>query len=312
MGSTFAILPAEISQAGQSAAVPFTISSTEFQGGRGGRITLGFDVVGNSTSTVSPVVATVQPAGVSASGHGPGGHRTLRVEHARYASKVNRSSNLDSNTTPGGLVTVNVPKSGAAAAEFTAQIKGRNSTTGNVLVGLYLPGDADGDGKITKTDLKAVKSEIGLNANSSKYSFDADANRDGQINGADLRIVQQNMGASTVVVPVVQVNLNPASDSYIQDRITDIRTVNFTGTSTPGATITFTEIDGKAPTTSTVVDSNGNFSLDETLGNGANNFKVTSSDGLGQTITGQIATVTYTTNPPKVVTPSDLTGGSSS
>ena len=43
------------------------------------------------------------------------------------------------------------------------------------------------------------------------------------------------------------------------------------------------------------------------LGDGANNFKVTTTDAFGQSISGQIAPVTYTLHPPTVINnPSQL------
>ena len=37
------------------------------------------------------------------------------------------------------------------------------------------------------------------------------------------------------------------------------------------------------------------------LGDGSNTFNVTTTDAFGQSITGQIAPVTYSTNPPQVI-----------
>ncbi|HEV3165639.1 MAG TPA: hypothetical protein VGZ22_16550, partial [Isosphaeraceae bacterium] len=57
--------------------------------------------------------------------------------------------------------------------------------------------------------------------------------------------------------------------------------------------ITYTEVAGKAAPVTTTADSAGNYSIIVTLGNGANNFMVTSVDAFGQTISGKIAPVTF-------------------
>jgi hypothetical protein len=90
-------------------------------------------------------------------------------------------------------------------------------------------------------------------------------------------------------------------------RITNFRTVHFTGAATPGAAITFTEINHNSPGATTTADTSGNYSIMVPLGDGSNTFNVTSTDPFGQTITGQIQPVTYTTTPPQPITnPSQL------
>ena len=109
-----------------------------------------------------------------------------------------------------------------------------------------------------------------------------------------------DLNASTKVSPIISVNLNPTDDP-LGDRITADKTVNFTGTVTPGATVTFSEINKNSPGAITTADSSGNYSIMVPLGPGSNTFNVTTQDAFGQTISGQIAAVTYSTNPPTVV-----------
>jgi hypothetical protein len=190
------------------------------------------------------------------------------------------------------------------------QIQGQYSTTGSYLVGFYLPGDANGDGTVNSTDLQTMMSELGSTPSSSgtKYTFDADTNRDGRISLSDLQVGSQNLGASTKISPVINVNLDPATDGPMHSRITNFRNVHFTGTSTPGATVNFTEINSNSPGATGTADSSGNFSIMVPLGDGSNTFKVASTDSFGQTISGQISPVTYTLHPPVVVnTPANLT-----
>ena len=84
----------------------------------------------------------------------------------------------------------------------------------------------------------------------SNYNFNADVNRDGVINGQDLTAAKKDLGASTLVSPVVSVNLDPASDPAA-DRTTPFSTVHFNGTVTPNATVTFVDNSSGGVTTTT-------------------------------------------------------------
>ena len=121
-----------------------------------------------------------------------------------------------------------------------------------------------------------------------------------------------NYGAKTTVSPIITVNLDPATDGPLNDRITNHNPVHFTGTVTPNATVTFSEINGNSPGATTTADAAGNYSIWVPLGNGSNTFQVTTTDAFGQSISGQIAPVTFSTNPPQIITsPSQLTSTNS-
>ncbi|MBV8310972.1 MAG: hypothetical protein JO344_11335, partial [Planctomycetaceae bacterium] len=163
-------------------------------------------------------------------------------------------------------------------------------------------------GTVTQADLQTIKSDLGVTASSSNYNFDADVLRDGIISPADLAFASMNLGASTKISPIISVNLNPATDGPLNDRITNFKTVNFTGMVTPGATVTFTEINNNSPSATTTADASGNYSIMVPLVKGSNTFAVTTQDAFGQSISGQIAPLTYSANPPKVInTPAQLT-----
>ena len=301
MGSTFAIVPGSVDKAGQVSSVQFKIDPTMFTPGRGGKITLGIDIAADSTasSPVKPQIVSVKDAS---------GHVTM-VQHSRYSASIVKSSKLATPVSSATLVTLPVPKAGQAPANYTVQVKGNYGTTGKYLVGFYLPGDAKGTGTVDATNLQTIMSEFGSTPTTAgtKYTFDADANRDGKISIADLQIASKNLGAKTTVSPVIDVNLDPATDGPLHSRITNFRTVHFTGSSTPGATITFTEVANNSPGATTTANDKGDYSIMVPLGDGANNFKVTTTDAFGQSISGQIATVTYTLNPPQVINnPSQL------
>ncbi len=74
------------------------------------------------------------------------------------------------------------------------QVKGLDHTTGQYLLGFYLPGDANGDGTVNNTDITTIKSLIGDSATNSNYNFDADVNRDGIINHQDVKLAEQTLG----------------------------------------------------------------------------------------------------------------------
>jgi hypothetical protein len=232
-----------------------------------------------------------------ASGH------LVPVQHFPYNRPIARANHLGNAKTSAVLVSLKVPAHGEPAADYTIGVKGLKGTTGQYLVGFYLPGDANGDGTVNKTDITTIKTLIGDNATNKNYNFDADVNRDGMIDREDLKLAKENLGASTTIVPVVSVNLDPASDPSL-DRTTSFSTVHFAGKATPGATVTFANNSNQGATTAATADSTGAYSIMVPLVSGSNTFTVTTSDGFGQSITGQISPVVY--SPPTTTT---TTGG---
>ncbi len=292
MGSTFAIDPGVIAKAGGASTVKFTINPADFQAPKGGKLVIGIDVAASTNSSAKPSIVSVTSSNGS----------PVRLQHGRYSKALVKANNLSSRDTSAVLATIQVPKSGQKPINYTVHVKGLNKTSGQYLVGFYLPGDLSGDGIVDKTDVESLTKLLGASSTSSNYSFDADSNRDGKITVQDMKPALSNVGGKVTISPVVQVNLDPASDSGLQDRITNIRTVTLTGTASPNAKITFVETGGKAPTVQTTADASGKFSVQETLGDGSNVFSVTSTDSFGQTISGNIAAITYSTTAPTQTT----------
>ena len=289
-GSTFAIMPGNVTNVGQVSTVSFKLDPTLFTAPKGGKILLGIDVApatpASSTSTATS--ATLKPEIVSitdSSGH------VIPVQHSKYNPKVAKANKLGNTPTSAVLVNVKVPSTGQPAADYSVQVKGLQLTTGQYLVGFYLPGDVAGAGTVTQADLQTIKKDKGLTAMSSKYSFDADVNRDGVINSQDYQAAKKNLGVSTNVSPVVSVNLDPASDPAA-DRTTPFSTVGFNGALTPNATISFLDNSSGVTSTSTA-NSLGTYSISVPLVTGSNTFSVTTQDGFGQSITGSITPVVY-------------------
>jgi hypothetical protein len=299
-GSTFAIVPGQVTTAGQVSTVNFEISPTLFTAPRkNGKLVLGVDVASASpsTSTGGSTSPTITPQIVSITD--PTGH-AVPAQHAKYNPKVAKASKLGNAPTSAILFSVNVPKTGQPAADYSVQVKGLNLTTGQYLLGFYLPGDVAGTGTVTKADIQDIKKDNGMTAENSSYNFDADVNRDGIINGQDVKIAKEDLGASTQVSPVVSVNLDPASNPAA-DRTVPFSTVHFAGEVTPNATVTFTDQNGGSTTTATA-DSTGAYSILVPLVMGSNTFTVSTLDAFGQNITGSITPVVY--SPPTTTTPS--------
>lgn len=285
-GSTFAIMPGTVSTAGQVSTVTFKIDPALFTAPKDGKIVFGIDVASASSSSTSATTLKPEVVGVTSS---TGKH--YEVTHSKYNAQVAKANKLGNQDTSAGLVTLPVPKSGQAPATYTVEVKGLKNTTGQYLLGFYLPGDVAGTGTVTAADIKTIKSELGMTASNSSYNFDADANRNGQVTKSDLSIAQENLGATVSVSPVVSVNLNPASDPTATGT-SPYQVVNYQGATTPGATVTFVDQQGGASTVVTA-GSNGQYSIAVPLQVGSNTFNVTTSDGFGQSITGTISPVIY-------------------
>ncbi len=293
-GSTLAIMPGSVTAAGQVSTLSFQVSPTLFTPAKNGKITLGIDIE-PATSTSTSTTTTFKPQIVSITT--PSGH-VMRAQHLRYNPAVAKANKLGKFTTSASLFTVPVPATGQPAANYTVQIKGLGGTTGQYLLGFYLPGDVAGNGTVTKSSIQTIHSLLGKNANDCKYQFEADPNRDGIINGQDLKIAQQNVGAATKVSPVISVNLDPASDPAA-DRTSPYSTVHFAGQTTPSAAVSFVD-QASGTTTTTTADSSGNYSIIVPLVTGLNTFTVTTADGFGQSISGSISPVVY--SPPASTT----------
>ena len=215
----------------------------------------------------------------------------IPVEHTHYYGKLARANHLGNTPTSAGLITLKVPTASQGPATYTVQVKGLDHSTGQYLLGFYLPGDANGDGTVNSADLTTIKSVMGDASTNSNYNFDADVNRDGIINKTDVRLAEENMGASTIVSPVVSVNLDPNADPS-GNRTTSYSEVHFAGKVTPNATVTFINQSNSQNTTVTA-GSTGAYTIYVPLVSGSNTFTVTTKDAFGQSISGAISPVVY-------------------
>ena len=286
LGNTFAIVPGEITKAGDAAVIKVNLTSDLFTIPKG-RATLGVAVAATTASTVQPLISKVVN----------GTNKSVVQPAAPGAGKTVSAAVVTTKTATPSLLNVQLNK-GQKSSSYSVSVKDKASGKGNFLSGFYLPGDANGDLKVDKTDLTAIKSKIGAKVGAANYDFNADSNRDGQIDNADVKLAQSNQGVVIKVKPMITARLDPASDTGTADRITDNRNVQFQGVATPGSTVTYTEVDSKTTPVSTKADATGNYTLTASLADGTNLYRVNATDSFGQTISGLLSPVTYKTNPP--------------
>jgi len=87
-------------------------------------------------------------------------------------------------------------------------------------------------------------------------------NRDGRVGKIDIAYTLQNQGVSLTINPVVQANLADASVTNPALRTTTNPVAAFTGTATPGATITYQNTSSpSAPPVATTADNLGNYTV---------------------------------------------------
>lgn len=295
-GDTFAILRGDVIKAGAPATLKFTIDPGHFTLPKG-KVTIGIDVAPTTDSTLKPFIRSVSESN---------GTISAAATHAVYDRTLKQTQAVVGGLTSAVTTQVKVnPKSPTAPVSYTVNIDATAKSMGKYLVGFFLPGDANGDGKVDQTDVSAVKVAMNTNANSTKYNFEADANRDGRINATDLMLTKKNLGAKTDISPVVSANLDPTNNVGLSGRVTSQKAVTFSGVATPGATVSYQETANKVPTVSAKTDSTGAYKLSVPIGTGENTFQVTTSDSFGQAITGKINPVTYM-DPAQVVTPSTV------
>ena len=285
VGSTFAIIPGTITKTNGQVSVSFNLNPAYFTDPGNKPFQLGLDVAAGTNSTVNPVIQSVTtPAG-----------KTLSVSHAIYDPAVKRTG-VEATNKDSTAVLVTIPGLGSKTAKsftYKVNVGAVQQTSGQVLVGFYLPGDANGVGTVNQSDINAIKYAMNTNATqtNTKYTFDADANRDGQINSKDLAIATKDLGVGTTVSPVISANVAPSELADPTNRISNVNNVAITGATTPNATITYAETG--VPSIVATADKLGNYTITVPLLTGSNTYNVTTTDGFGQSITGTINSITY-------------------
>jgi hypothetical protein len=81
-------------------------------------------------------------------------------------------------------------------------------------VKLALPGDADGDGVVDRTDMGRVRASYGSSEGGRRYDPGADPNGDGSVGHYDYSLTRRNMGArASVVAPDPGIEIRSGSRS---------------------------------------------------------------------------------------------------
>ena len=169
-GSTFAIMPGSVTTAGQVSTINFKIDPTMFTAPRkNGKLVLGVDVAAATSSTE-------QLDDSDTHSRDRLDHRSFRPCRTRLntPNTTQRSPRQISSAirpTTAVLFSVTAPKTGQPAADYSVQVKGLDSTTGQFLLGFYLPGDVAGTGTVTKADIQTIKKSIGMTAQNSSIQF---------------------------------------------------------------------------------------------------------------------------------------------
>jgi hypothetical protein len=283
VGDTFALIPATIAKPGGTTAVQFTINPSEWTLPRHA-LTLGIDVAAAPSSTVKPFIESID---------NPHGAIVPQAFHSIYDPHVTHAQVANGAGTSAMIVPISLrPHDFQSPVTYTVNVQGQSNTSGAFLLDFYLPGDVNGDGAVNAQDIALVKQSLNSVAGDNRYNFDADANRDGRVGQIDLAFTRQNQGVATIVQPSLSAVVSPASLTDVNNRVTNQPSVQFTGTTTPGASIQYTPAGATAPVATTVADGKGNYSLAVPVAPGVNNFVVSSTDGFGQTISGPISPVT--------------------
>ena len=280
-GDQFATISGTVAAAGGVAAVPFTLSPDEFTRPHG-QILLGIDVSPGDSSTVKPVIQGVLDSQ---------GHTVRGVTHATYDPHV---SQLLGGKVQTSAVLAPLPTRGAAPGPYTVQVTGDQATSGPVQVGFYLPGDANGDGVVDRSDLKAIRSALGARYGDPRYAIDADADRDGIINRADLVDAMRNLGARTTVRPDFSAQLDPSVVLAPRDRSTTRPDIAVEGTATPGALVLLAEFHNQFPPAQAIAGPDGSYRLTARLAPGWNAPYVKAADAFGQVHESLILPIRYT------------------
>ena len=281
-GDIFAVIPAQISTAGGSASIPFTLDPAHFTAPHGS-VVLAVDVSAAAAAGPTPQVLSITDAR---------GHK-LPITHGTYGAALSKQLGGKTETS---AVLVTLPVAAlrrGKSAKFTVTVGSTGQGTGTIDAGFFLPGDANGDGVVTKADIQAITAAQGAQFGDTKYAIDADANRDGKIDKTDLRIARQDLGVKVTINPTLTGQPDAANAVDPKTLQTSVQDFGFSGTASPGATITVTPINGKAAKVTTTAGADGAYHVSIHLTPGLNSLSFTEADTFGQTNGGILPGIYY-------------------
>ena len=169
--------------------------------------------------------------------------------------------------------------------QYTIKVSGETNTTGAYVLDLFLPGDANGDHKVTAADGTLISGKIGALVGSANYTVEADANLDGVISASDLATSTVNVGVSTSIAALSLSSQFVGAMVQLADgtSATNIPVRYLSGKAEPGAVISLeTGSDGNFDEGTTTANSAGNYSLAVTLTAGNSVIQLRATDPFGQ------------------------------
>ncbi|WP_422928130.1 dockerin type I domain-containing protein [Singulisphaera sp. PoT] len=237
--------------------IPIWVAQGDFGRPLGGRVILRFDAEASGGGNLDPGATNVE----SSSPRG--------VQYLARRNDVGNGKNS---------VTLAAVRPGSLAIRPTAE----DGTKGGYSVGVSLAGDVNGDSRVNRSDLFAIRAAIGKTADASGVAPGTDVNGDGRVGVPDLLIALRNLGASTQIRPLdVTFGIDPAADPDGDGRV-DSAQVDVVGKATPGARVRLDfGGDGTFDRTATA-DASGRYRFTVPLAAGANVFEVEATDRFGQ------------------------------
>jgi hypothetical protein len=128
----------------------------------------------------------------------PGSEADVRITHV-----VSLQGRNTYNIVPRrGPMATNVAVPNVRPTLYGVGVRGLDRSTGEFVLNVSLPGDADGDGVVDRTDMGRVRAAYGTTTGSRRYDSGADTNGDGRVGHFDYGLTHRNLGArASVVVP---------------------------------------------------------------------------------------------------------------
>ncbi|NTV64677.1 MAG: hypothetical protein HGA65_14260, partial [Oscillochloris sp.] len=146
---------------------------------------------------IAPPVGIYTPGDMSLSYDGSDEGSGVASFTLRYAKEGATSVLVGATTERVSTVHLNLPCR-AVTAEVLARDYANNldeSRKGSLNLFLLLHGDVDGDGRLTRADLEAIRDAEGLRAGQADFSTALDPTGDGWVDAADRLFVQNRMGS---------------------------------------------------------------------------------------------------------------------
>ena len=244
MTSVLATAPAAIPAGGQSARVSVTLPATAFAVGKPSTV-FGLIVQPDPGDGLEPRIVAA---------YGPDGRHLSVTGNRPYKAGV-RGQAL-------ALVTVSQP------GPITVVVAGQGGTAGAADVEVYLPGDANGDGRVTIADIPAFAAAYQTGYGGLAYNADADSNRNGFVSQDDGMLLERNLSPLTprhgidISLRLAPGDQAPPAGFSNSGGITLKSKVTVLGHTTPGSLVFSDNFQGTYKFSGSVLptDSNGNFS----------------------------------------------------